>query len=519
MESQQLSGNVRSLELNLSIADTEVVLELEKVPDGQERSLYATTALRLGVLALRQARGELDTAAIREAGQSLIGEFKELLADRTAKLSSEMASALRAYFDPSTGTLPQRIESLIRNDGELEKALRSHLAPENSTLARTLSTHLGADSPLFKMLSPGTAESLQNRIERSLESAFAEQQGRILREFSLDSENSAVSRLVKRVRDCNGTLTADLKQEIGGLVGEFSLDKPDSALSRLVKKVETAHDLIGKSLTLDDEGSALARLKRELSTTIEGLTSKNDQFQLEIREAIARLETQKKAAAASTLHGVSFEEKLGNLLAFEVHRLNDVHECTGNSTGMISHCKIGDFVTQLGADSAAPGARIVWEAKSNKSYDVPTALQELDQARKNRRAQIAIFVLAKVSAPEHMEPFQRHGNNLIIVWDADDSSTNILVRAALSVARALVIRETQHNAESTEALKSIESAACAIGKHIGDLCEMKKWSETVRSNGQKISDKAESIRADLEKQVSLLQQQVLSLTTVSPLAA
>lgn len=164
-------------------------------------------------------------------------------------------------------------------------------------------------------------------------------------------------------------------------------------------------------------------MKREISGTVEALTAKNDQFHLEIREAIARLETQKKSAAASTLHGVTFEERLGHLLAFEAHRLNDVHEPTGSSVGVINHCKIGDFVTQLGTDSAAPGARIAWEAKSNKAYDVPAALGELEQARKNRRAQIGIFVLAKASAPEHMDPFQRHGNNLIVVWDADDPGT------------------------------------------------------------------------------------------------
>ncbi len=341
----------------------------------------------------------------------------------------------------------------------------------------------------------------------------------MVQEFSLDSEDSALSRLVRRVRDCNGNLTADLKKEIAALVGEFSLDKPDSALSRLVKKVETAHDLIGKTLTLDDDGSALARLKREISGTIEALTAKNDQFHVEIREAIARLETQKKSAAASTLHGVTFEERLGHLLAFEAHRLNDVHEPTGSSVGVITHCKIGDFVTQLGSDSAAPGARIVWEAKSNKSYDVPAALGELEQARKNRRAQIGIFVLAKASAPEHMEPFQRHGNNLIVIWDADDPGTNVLVRAALSVARALVIREAQHDSESAEALKNIETAACAIGKHVAELLEMKKMSETVRNNGEKLCQKADSMKANLEKQVSILQEQVLSLKIVAPRAA
>ena len=63
-------------------------------------------------------------------------------------------------------------------------------------------------------------------------------------------------------------------------------------------------------------------------------------------------------------------------LAAESQRFNDPTEATGTTTGAIKNCKMGDFVTVRGPDSAAPGARIVWEAKDDKSYDLKRALAE-----------------------------------------------------------------------------------------------------------------------------------------------
>jgi hypothetical protein len=500
-----------ALLLTLEVSDPEVVGELEKQAEGPARETYALAALRVGVLALRQASGQLDSAAVREAGQEILRELSEVLADRGSEITGEITIALRQYFDPSTGTLPQKIESLIRNDGDLERVLRAHLAPENSTIARALVAHLGEGSPLFKLLSPDDAHGLKSRIESMLKEVLEERQQKILREFSLDTEESALSRLVRKVRESNGDLTTDVRAQVEALIGEFSLDKPDSALSRLVGKVEIAQEMIGKSLTLDDEGSSLSRLKRELQTTIDELVRSNADFQSDVREALAKLQSHREAAAQSTLHGLAFEDQLGQLLDAETRRLNDIHESCGATTGTISHCKTGDFVTTLGPDSAAPGAHIVWEAKSNKSYGVAEALREIDHARKNREAQVGIFVFAQSAAPDGLEPFARYGNDLVVVWDSDDGSTDLYVRAALSVARALVVRETQQSAESEQALKAIELSTRAIEKQIEHLGQIRTWAETVKNNGERIADRASHMNEALVREVEELNRQLAAL--------
>src|SRR4051794_11916872 len=100
--------------LALEVTDPEVVAELQKYPDGPKREQFALSALRLGSLALRQAAGEMDATAVRDAGEKLLHSLAELLAKRGTEISVEISSALRQYFDPASGALPQRIEALLR---------------------------------------------------------------------------------------------------------------------------------------------------------------------------------------------------------------------------------------------------------------------------------------------------------------------------------------------------------------------------------------------------------------------
>ncbi|MCZ2074599.1 MAG: hypothetical protein LC130_06305 [Bryobacterales bacterium] len=531
--------------LQLDVVDPEVAIELRKHAEGSSREKFALGALRVGVLALRQAAGELDATAVREAGRDLIGNLADLLSKRGTELTTELSSALRQYFDPQSGALPQRIESLLRHDGELDRALREHLAPENSTIAAALAAHLGEGSDLFKLLSPTDANGVKAQIAGLLESVLAEQQEQILREFSLDNDQSALSRLIRELSTNNGELKTNLEGQVAGLVGEFSLDKPDSALSRLVGKVEAAQKAIAeqfstdneqsaitrlsrmlddtrqqidRNLTLDDDNSALSRLRREIQTAIDGLVKCNTDFQGEVRTTLAAMQIRREEAAKSTLHGHDFEGQLGIVLAAEAQRFNDLHEATGSTTGAIKNCKMGDFVTELGPDSAAPGARIVWEAKDDKSYDLKRALAEVEEARKNRQAQVGVFVFGRGAAPDTVQSFARYGNSLVIIWDSEDPASDLFIKAAMSVARALVIRENHESVETEHAISAIEVATRTIEKQLDHLDQIKTWAETVKNNGEKIADRAGRMRGDLAKEIESLDRHAQALKTNAPQA-
>ena len=78
MESPLAPSGDRVLELVLRVDDAEVVEFLEPV-EGEERQARALTALRIGVLALRQAATRIDREALQDEGSALLRQFKEAI--------------------------------------------------------------------------------------------------------------------------------------------------------------------------------------------------------------------------------------------------------------------------------------------------------------------------------------------------------------------------------------------------------------------------------------------------------
>lgn len=527
----------RSVRLEVVVTDPEVVAELRRF-EGSDRDRYALAALRVGVLSLRMAGGQIDATAVREAGQQMLLQLRQLLESRGEAMAQGLAQELKAWFDPSQGALPQRLRALVEPGGELERMLSSHVSGDESSLAKTLVAHLGEDSGIFRMLSPTDANGLRMQVAATLQQALADQREQVLREFSLDRKESALARLVDEIRTRQTELGADMKGQIAAVVTEFSLDKDDSALSRLVRRVEVAqktiadqfsldddrsaisklskllqdtNQQIGRQLTLDDDQSALYRLRRELMTTLEGLERGNQSFHAEVKATLAALQARRDEAEQSTRHGVTFEQALADVLFAEAQRAGDVPEAVGNKVGTIKNNKKGDVVVTLGAESPAPGVSIVWEAKEDQSYDLKKALAELDEAKKNRSAQVGVFVFSRKTAAPALAPFARHGRDIIVVWDATDAATDVLLKAAYSLARALVVRESRASDDATLALAAIERATRSIEKQVGYLAEIQTSASTMHSGAKKILERAERMQADLKREVDQLDAQLRAL--------
>jgi hypothetical protein len=534
-----------AVELRLEISDPEVLLELRKRQVGEERTQFALTALRIGVLSLRAVAGQLDATTVKEAGDKLVADIRELLTVRGADLTNALAKSLTQYFDPATGLLSQKLECLIRKDGDLARVLNQHLG-DDSVLASTLAGYLGEESPVFKLLSPDEAHGIRAQVETTLNEALAEQRRHVLQEFSLDYEGSALSRLVREMQELQEQLKSDFAGQAEKIRSEFSLDRSDSALCRLVSKVDDAQRAIAdqfssdndasvmnrfskllantsaaidKNLTLDDDQSALSRLKREIHSAIDSLIQRNDTFHSEVRETLARLDARRQEAARSTSHGATFEDQVASLLTVESQKLGDLFEATGNTTGIIKNCKVGDCVTELGPDTQAPESRIVWEAKEDGSYDLKRALAELETARKNRQAQIGVFVFSRKTAPEGLGCFNRYGNDIVIIWDASDPVNDIFVRAAFSVGRALAIRQKAVAAKTGETTHEIELAVRAVEKHIRQLEDIETWAGTIESNSKKILDRSKRMREALIDEVGQLDDSLALLKSEADVTA
>src|SRR4029077_19939950 len=181
-----------------------------------------------------------------------------------------------------------------------------------------------------------------------------------------------------------------------------------SALSRLVQNVDRAQRTITNEFSLDSDTSALSRLKRELHDLLAVTEKKNQAFQEEVKVSLARIVTARQEADRSTRHGLVVEDAVCEFLAREAQHAGDIAIPTGHGTGLIKNCKVGDCVIELGPDSAAPGSKIVVEAKEEAGVTLARAREEIETARKNRGADWGLFVFSSKTAPTGLEPFQRY---------------------------------------------------------------------------------------------------------------
>ena len=528
----------RALSLTLEIEDFDTIEAISQFPTGEQREAFALKALKIGVLALGQARGQIDTIAVRGECEKMLVALQGQLQQHAGALQQKLAGSLQEYFDPQNGRFHDRIERLIKRDGELEQVLRRQVGHDDSLLAKTLAAHFGVESPLMKRLSPNEAEGLLAALRETFGKQLESQREAVLKEFSLNNRDGALARLVGELTENQGKLTQNLQQKIETVVKEFSLNDDNSALSVLVKKVTHAQQMISgefsldneqsalckltkllqntdtaihDNLTLDNDASALSRLKRELVTILDAQAKTNREFQEEVKIAVATITAKKEADRQTTRHGLVFEQALFTYLQEYCRQTGDMAEFLGNSTGLIKNCKKGDCVVEIGPEHAAAGAKIVLEAKEVVGFDLRQARAEIEEGRKNRDAQIGLFVFSKKTAPAGIEPITRFGDDVILVWDAEDPATDLFLKLGLTVARALCNRKRSTREAEKVDFTIIDKALLAIRKRYDDFDTINKHADDIMNGGQKIKDRARIAREDLERQVDRVEQQIADL--------
>src|SRR5262249_4232462 len=156
-------------------------------------------------------------------------------------------------------------------------------------------------------------------------------------------------------------------------------------------------------------------------------------------------------------------------------------EDVANHPGAIPRCKTGDVVVILGSDHVAAGARLVVESKDDAGYTVTRVLDEMERARKNRDASLGLFVVSATSAPAGTAGFTRQGDDVIVVWDADDPATDVRLEAGLELCRGLAARRARDGGARGADLVAIDQAILGIERCLGGMDEIATWARTVES--------------------------------------
>ena len=171
-------------------------------------------------------------------------------------------------------------------------------------------------------------------------------------------------------------------------------------------------------------------------------------------------------------------------------------------------------LVELGSDCVAAGEQFVVEAKEDESYKLADARAEIEIARKNREASVGLFVFSKKACPDGLETLFRDGNDVFVVWDADRIESDVILRAGLSLAKALCVRQAKERQAEDGSWEDMDAAILELEREATRLADMKTWTETIQSNSGKILEEVRKMAANLEKQIVVLRESVAALKRV-----
>ncbi len=464
--------------------------------DESQQPLFAAEAWSIGLRALRNAQAAAEETRLKDIGGSLVADLDSQLKDHVEAQQKEIASVLGRFFDPKDGEVAQRLSSFLADEGVLARLLEKYLAPQNSILAEALARQVGESSPLFRKLSPTESDGLVKVLEGQLRGVMDDGHQELVRALDPLAEDGAVARFLRSLREELKGADEDRAKQLATALAALDANDENSLLSRLVRETHHARRDVLEAVNPERPGSplevlktSLTKLLQEQSTNQAAMARKQEdrqiEFEKEVREALARIETKRAQGMKSTRGGFDFEDAVLAFLKAATQGAACVLDSTGSTTG-VGRCKKGDAVLRFTAESAFEGAGVVFEAKRDASYTVQKAIDELDAARKNRDAVAGVFVMAKSHATDSFPSFARYGNNVLVTWDDQDSATDTYLHAAVMLGMALVSRNKTVGEEGDiAALRDIESR---IEAELSRLDKMEKLSGGIRKNADGIGD-------------------------------
>lgn len=463
----------------------------------RQREQLAVDAWSIGLRALANAHAQAQEARLQDVGTALLEDIDRQLEAHVNNQQQTIATVLAKFFDPKDGQVTQRLTAFVDDQGVLARLLDRYLGPENSVLAEALARQVGEMSPLFKKLSPTDSEGLVKTLEEQLRKVMGDGHAELVRALDPISEDGAVARFLESLRQELKEADQDRGKQLAAAMAALDGNDDNSLINRLARETDRARQAVLSAVNPDAPDSPMAIMKTALTSLLNdharsqteilcAQQERQEKFEKEIREALARIETKRLQDRKTPRGGLDFEQAVAEFVIGAVRGAPCLVDVTGNNAGNLSRCKKGDVVVRFTSESAFEGAAVVFEAKRDASYTPQKALEELDAARKNRAAAAGVFVMAKSHAADSFPRFARYGHNVLISWDDQDGSSDAYLHAAVLLGLGLVTRKkTQGDAGEINALHDIEAR---IEGELARLDKMEKYNDSVRKNSDNIGE-------------------------------
>ena len=326
-------------------------------------------------------------------------------------------------------------------------------------------------------------ERAAQELDQLLRTNFADQDGRLPRTLErFLGDRGQLSRFVNEL---------------------FDESKRDSAIGRMRTLLGTYFDGDASRLAqlLDPTrfGSPLHQFRTEMAQGFEKLNERLTA--IEAASAARNAERQRSAAK-----GADFEDLLEELLAETARGAGDVVERTGAATGDVMRSKKGDFLLTIdpqwchGAD-----LRVVIEAK-NRRLSWRDIRQELDEAKRNRNAAVALAVFAPQHAPSGIAPFDVRYGHVVCVVDPDDPDP-LTLGAAVRLARLHALAALGGDSDRIDAGRVLQSIA-AIRAELDRLRSLKMQLTSIGTTASEVSKGLDQLRDAIAARVQEAEAQV-----------
>lgn len=210
-------SSINQLSLQLVVQDNNVVKYLAQY-ESPKREEKALDALKVGVIAILSASPFLDTKVVEEKFSEIEGALKTYV----DAFKNDLGLELKKYFEKEKGDIPLALSLFFGDQGKLAEYLKRYFDPESGKINALLKNELGPGSAFTKALDPANKGGVISRIEEIVKSKLEESVKSLTEQFSLDREDSSMSRVkklfddkVSEIKSGNEKFFSDLKTHLG----------------------------------------------------------------------------------------------------------------------------------------------------------------------------------------------------------------------------------------------------------------------------------------------------------------
>lgn len=269
----------------------------------------------------------------------------------------------------------------------------------------------------------------------------------------------------------------------------FDEERRDSAIGRIRLLLGTYFDGDASRLAqlLDPTrlGSPLHQFRTEVARGFEQLNER-----LTAIEAAANARASERARSAAK--GGDFEDLVEDLLAASLRGTDHLLERTADAAGDVLRSRKGDFVITLDPRTVEGASlRVVVECK-DRAISGRAMREELEEARRNRDAAVALVVFSSTHAPTGIAPFDVRMGDVYCALDpeAPDAAT---LEAAVRLARLLAVASLRRSGAGVDAA-AVREALARIAPELDALRAIKMRLTTIATASSAVNAGLDALR-------------------------